>query len=104
MSIEPPDVADAFLGGSYVTIRLGGEIDLASRDAVSAALLACPTDTLELRVDLAQVTFIDVTGVAVLLAAANNLERRGGSLTLEQPHPRIRRILSLLGAAHLVAD
>ena len=102
MFIDEDNVADVMVNGRHGIIRLHGEIDLASRDRVRAAFLAA-RGTTQLRVDLADVTFIDVLGVAVILAAAHDLEHSGGTLTLENPRPGVTRILWLLGVDQLLA-
>lgn len=80
---------------TYV-VRLFGEHDVASGEAVSAALLAARGYRLVL-VDLAQCTFIDSTLITHLLAAAKRARQRGGTVELVVPEEAnaVRRTLEL---------
>ncbi|MDT0275226.1 STAS domain-containing protein [Blastococcus goldschmidtiae] len=88
------DVSDDPDGGLVVT--LAGELDLASLPAV-----ASPLDELLSRrqqpvvLDLAELSFLDSSGVAVLVRIANHFDRvRTRSAT--QP---VRRVIEVLGLA-----
>lgn len=76
-----------------------GEIDLTTRTEFArivsdATKLAADNDADETHLDLGDVRFIDVTGVAVLVAAA--AERAPGAIVIHQPHPILIRILDLV--------
>ena len=85
-------------GDGFVTLRVSGEIDLytapALRDAALAALRQHGTC---LRVDLGKVTFMDSTGIEVLLATRRRAELEGGSLTLLSPTQAVRRVIEVTG-------
>jgi anti-anti-sigma factor len=55
---------------------------------------------ISLAVDMSGVTFIDATGIGVLVAAANRAREAGGGLSLLAPSRQVRR---LLGIFHLAA-
>jgi anti-anti-sigma factor len=78
------------------TVRPRGEIDLASRDELRAALQRCNGDVV---VDLSEVVFLDATCVAVLVAERTRLTERGGSLRLREPNASVSRILAATGLA-----
>jgi len=64
------------VSGSGV-IRLSGEIDLASADGVALLLRPMVEAGGPVVVDLSHVTFMDTTGIHVLVRAADDLAERG---------------------------
>jgi len=81
-------------------VSIGGEIDLASRDAVTA-VLAPFFDGPAVDVVLLThgVTFIDCAGLAPIHRAALALRRRGGRLRLPAPAPALVRLALLTRCA-----
>jgi anti-anti-sigma factor len=74
-----------------------GELDLAhSEDLREAGEAALTPFVGTLRVDLSRVTFIDSTGLSVLVAILNAAESTH-TFILENPQPRVRRVLELTG-------
>ncbi len=73
-----------------------GEIDIATcrtmRDALATGL-----GPVHLEVDMSAVTFIDASGIGVLLAARRLAVDAGGSLTLRAPSWAVRRLTGVLG-------
>jgi hypothetical protein len=53
-----------------VSLRLFGELDLATRDVLRAALLAAEESAAVVTIDLAHLEFIDCAGLATLAEAA----------------------------------
>jgi anti-sigma B factor antagonist len=83
-------------GGECWCLVVCGEVDMATAPALAAAIHAVEKDEPErLHVDLAAVTFIDVTGLRVLLDAARRAATRGGDFTVNRPQPMVRRLLAL---------
>lgn len=85
--------------GDTTVVTLAGELDLASADLLRErirALLARGSDVRQLVVDLSGLTFLDVTGVGVLLEAHRKMTTLGGSVLLRHPKPMVVRMLSLL--------
>ena len=79
--------------GTTEALRLEGEIDLAVADQLAEALstsIAGGTTA----VDVSGVTFIDSTGLKVLLSAANALDGQG-PLVLLRPSSAVRRVLDI---------
>lgn len=75
-----------------------GELDLAT-----APTLELELDRLEwwrprlLLVDLRGLTFMDLAGMRVLIAAHKRAERRGGELAIVRGPPIVERLMQLLG-------
>lgn len=89
-------------GEDYVTLRVSGEIDLYTAPALrEAALAALRQHGTTLRVDLRDVTFMDSTGIEVLLATRRRAELEGGSLTLCRLTPAVRRVIEVTGLDRL---
>jgi anti-sigma B factor antagonist len=82
--------------GRHHVVVLSGEVDMASVGAVRTCLrelmLAGHTDVL---VDLRGVTFMDSTGLGVLVATRKQARVFRGSLGLVAPSPPVARVLSL---------
>lgn len=76
-------------------LRLAGEIDLATREVLTAALDDAMSGTGDLHLELSELTFIDGGGVQVMLRSAERLwpSRR---LILHWPPPSLRIALHLL--------
>ena len=77
-------------------VRLEGELDAYSAPALAACLddLANGGVT-AIVVDLAKVTFIDSTGLGVLVAGYNAATERGGTVELVASDPRVVRVLEM---------
>jgi anti-anti-sigma factor len=77
-------------------VRLRGEHDVSSREALSAALAAASGYN-HVLVDLAPCMFVDSTLISVLLAASKHARERGGSVELVVPSEAnaVRRTLEL---------
>jgi len=83
-------------GASLVTAR--GELDLAVADELSAVLDSAQAPTLVL--DLRDVTFIDSSGLSVIVAAHQRARAAGArfALVVTRPSP-VHRLLELCGLA-----
>lgn len=75
-------------------VELWGELDQVSR---AAAISACSSaEHLDVMVDLSGLLFLDCAGYGALVAAAAELELRGGSLALMNAVGEPRRLLALI--------
>jgi anti-sigma B factor antagonist len=79
-----------------VTVTISGEIDIATSQAMQDALATSPGPA-HLEVDVSAVTFMDASGIGVLLAARQRVVDGGGSLTLRAPSWAVRRLTGVLG-------
>ncbi len=75
-----------------------GEVDVSNaselREALDAVLAEAPA---AVTVDLAEVAYIDSTGIGVLVGAATRAAEDGVSLSVANPQANVRRVLGLLG-------
>ena len=79
-------------------LLVSGEVDVSNADelrrAVDDALAAKPV---RLEVNLAEVGYIDSTGIGVLVGASHHAEDLGCGFEVTHPQKNVRRVLGLLG-------
>ncbi|MEU9102439.1 STAS domain-containing protein [Streptomyces sp. NPDC048361] len=78
-------------------ITVTGEIDHHSGDVLRQALDATGAPHAHIVLDLHQVTFIDSSGINILIHAHNTLTGDGGWLRLAAPTETVMRTLSIVG-------
>ena len=90
--------------GQSVVLRLEGELDTATARELRAALAtAMAGDASSVVLDLAGLSFIDSTGIAVFLAAAHQAESQGRSFSLRDPGRMVLKVLRLTGVDRLLS-
>jgi anti-sigma B factor antagonist len=88
--------------GDIHALGLTGEIDIANADDVDRELRRIEeTDAAVILVDLTGVSFIDSTGIKVLIGAAARSQSRN-RLLLDAPSPAVLRVLRIAGVADLL--
>jgi len=88
--------------GAIHSLILDGELDLANAAKVDQELRRVEaTDADVILVDLGELSFIDSTGIRVLLTAAER-SRRDCRLLIECANPLVLRVLQLAGVARLL--
>lgn len=86
----------------HVRVQVAGEVDLATAPQVASRLAEhAPGPGGSVVLDLAEVGFIDSTGVHMLIAVSDEARRAGWTLTIA-PSDAVRRILSLLALEDLL--
>ena len=80
-----------------VTLRVTGEIDMSTAPSVHEAAICAIRLHPTLDIDLSAVTFMDSSGLHVLLATKKRADIRGGSLRLLHPTPAVMRVLEVTG-------
>jgi anti-sigma B factor antagonist len=79
--------------GGCAVVRVGGEIDARTVHAFHEAAAEAANLASHVVIDLAQVTFVDSSGLGGLIAARRGARERGGSVSLASPPPVVRRLL-----------
>lgn len=74
-------------------VRAGGEIDSHTVHAFHEVVIEAAGLASHVVIDLAQVTFVDSSGLGGLILARKNARDRGGSVALVSPPPMVRRLL-----------
>jgi anti-anti-sigma factor len=84
---------------STIRVAVVGEIDLATAPTLHDRLLTVLHEQTPavLVVDLADVTFLDCTGIGALVAARNAAISAGAQVRVSHPQPAVRRLLDLAG-------
>lgn len=87
-----------------VTIALSGEIDHHGARAMMLQLDEAIASRLPMRLtlDLSGVTFMDSSGIAVLLRALRQMDQLGGSLRVTAIPVQARRVLDAAGVGRLI--
>jgi anti-sigma B factor antagonist len=90
--------------GDHLQVLVRGELDLQAAPRLRTALLEVTTqrDAPQIEVDLSAVTFIDSTGVSVILQAWQRVNESGGRLVLCATSRPVARVLETAGLADLL--
>lgn len=94
VTVEPLD--DACL------IRAAGEIDLSSVHALRRELDAARAEAVTVLLDLSGVTFIDSSGLHLLLRASHSSARSDWGFSVVRPSESVLRLIELSGTADLL--
>lgn len=81
--------------GRCAVVTADGEIDLQSAPALRDAVLAAADLTAHLVVDLGRVSFLDSSGLSVLVLAQKRTSAQNGSVSLVGPVGVVRKALEL---------
>ena len=91
------DIRSGAAGAASVVVS--GEVDVSNADELRTALDQCLAgDVTDLTVDLAEVPYIDSTGIGVLVGAAHRAAEKNVRLEVARPQRNVARVLGLLGA------
>jgi stage II sporulation protein AA (anti-sigma F factor antagonist) len=96
LSITSRDI----LGGRVLV--LCGELDLSSCQGLTDELVGSPGSLTV--IDLAQLSFIDSSGLGAIHRARQRIEKDGGTLVLSRPQPNVQRVLEITGLDGWVTD
>ena len=91
MSIQ---VAVAEEGGHHV-VRVTGEVDLDSSPELWEQIHAALRQGQQVKVDLREVSYIDSSGVAILIKGLKHASKNGTAYRLVDPSPRVMAVLEL---------
>lgn len=85
--------------GSRVVVMLHGELDLATAPHLRETLadLIDGQGNLSMIIDLANLAFIDCSGLAVLVGALRRMRDRGGEIALRDPNPTASKLFAITG-------
>jgi anti-anti-sigma factor len=81
-----------------VIVCVGGEIDVATAPFVEDAIVTQLERRHHTVADLAEVTFMDASGIGALMRAEQTARRRGVRLTVADPSKPVARVLHLTRA------
>ena len=84
-------------GGEPINVTVTGEVDVYTSDQLHRTLTSASTRSSHVVADLSAVTFLDSTGLTVLVTAHRQLDDEGGRLDIVNPSKQVRRVLELTG-------
>jgi anti-anti-sigma factor len=90
--------------GERVRVRLRGELDLATAPQVVAGLRRLRERGERVLLDLDELAFIDVSGLRVVMHAAEEASNDGGGFAVTRGSPPVRRLIALVVDAQLPLD
>jgi anti-sigma B factor antagonist len=94
---SPFGVAEEDGASGQRVVRLRGELDVATAPDLERAFLRLRPTRQHVVLDLAELRFMDSTGLRILLKAQRAAAEGGWQLTLRSVPPNIRRLLELAG-------
>lgn len=78
-------------------VQVEGELDLAVAGQLDEVLTAAVEECSQVLVGLERCTFIDSSGIAVILRAHNRMQEDGNKLVVYAPADQVLRVLSMTG-------
>jgi anti-sigma B factor antagonist len=96
---EKAALAAAGHSGDGVVIGFSGELDLGTAPVAEAELLRAEASQDLIVLDLDELTFIDSTGLRLMIGADRRARERGASFVIVRAGPQARRLLDLSGVA-----
>lgn len=89
--------------GEVHIVHIAGEIDVTSAAVLRDALEALIADgRRRLTLDLSDVTFLDSTGLGIVVGRLKRLARHGGTMSVAASHERVRRVFTITGLDQLL--
>lgn len=83
--------------GTCAVVSVGGEVDLGTAGQLSDQAVAALEATADLVLDLGGVSFMDSTGLKVLLVVQRRVQLAGGHLALAAPTRSVLKVLTVTG-------
>lgn len=90
-------------GADRITVTVRGDVDLGTVDALGQALDQATREGGQVVIDMTDVTFLDSTGVRVLVEAYRSAQRHGGVLYVRGARHWVARVLEVTGVARLLS-
>ncbi len=90
--------ADIRTAEQHGLVMLAGELDAATAGQLFDTLAELAREgVIHVSLNLAELDFIDSTGISVLVAEHKRAESMGGELIIFSPRPRVRKIFEVTG-------
>jgi anti-sigma B factor antagonist len=87
---------------AWPVVRVSGEVDIQSSPMLEETLLSVVDEGLiSVMVDLEAVSFLDSTGLSVLIGALKRCQRAGGELRIRAPQANVLRVFEITGLTEL---
>lgn len=90
-------------GSGRATLILRGDLDAYTGPRFNESLKAAVEGTKgDIAMDMREVSFVDSSGIAILVATAKTLRERGNTLVIQSPPRMLRKVLEMTGVTKLV--
>jgi anti-sigma B factor antagonist len=101
----PPDFeVTAEVGSDGATVTVRGEVDVYTAPQLRQRLYSVVADGASTVIlDVADMTFIDSTGLGVIVGTLKRLREGGGELTLRAPSRSTRKVLDITGLTRILS-
>ncbi|AFA49324.1 STAS domain-containing protein [Acetobacterium woodii] len=84
-------------------VRIKGEIDIYSIEEFRAAIEEkIETQAQEIRLDCSELSYMDSTGMGVLIELRNKTKEMGQKIVMVNPRPNIKKLLALTGVDKII--
>lgn len=94
---QPFHIKEQSQGGQRVLV-LSGELDLATAPQLDQLLI----DDIDTVLDLSDLSFIDSTGVRLLVRSAQRAQQAGRRFEVRRPHGAVHKLIKLVGIEALL--
>lgn len=88
--------------GTSLVLRIGGELDAASRTSIEPEVMAATMSASSVIIDLDAMTFCDSSGIAMFIAAHENAKARATALAIRHVRPPVRRVFEIANLDSLI--
>ncbi len=102
--VRPPQFSClATLDQGEATVALHGELDMSTAPELSRSLSQVLDERPQrVTLELAELAFIDSSGLTLIVRTSNRLKDQDGALRLAHATPPVRRVLELVGLDRLL--
>lgn len=96
MATTPSQLEVVDRSDTAASARLSGDLDIVTSDDVKRELVELiDAGHRELSLDLADIGFVDSSGLGVLVAVHRHAEAQGGSFVVRSTPPQVRRLFEI---------
>ena len=88
-------------GDGVTVVDVRGDLDCYTAPQLRAVLVELADGPRQVVLDVSTSTFIDSTGLGVLVGGLKRLRQQGGDLVLRAPNPRTQRLFEVTGVHKL---
>jgi anti-sigma B factor antagonist len=89
-------------GGDGIVVAVSGEVDMATAEMLWQAVEDACGRAGRVIVDLVETSYLDSSGLAVLIRAYDRLDQRPGAVVVRAPSPGVRQVLTISGLDHVL--
>jgi anti-anti-sigma factor len=99
-----PDQSSDDTPPTVTTVALKGALDLTTKDAALAQLLAAISERHHVDVDMSAVTFMDSSALSMFIRVRELAAAQGLRLRLTKVRPLVQRVLQITGVYELLTN